>query len=414
MKLNYLDFEEAFEKTFNTIDSLKKIKKIEIISIFESLNRVLSKDIKANKNLPSFNNSAMDGYAFKYNKDIFEFNIIDTIFAGDKKDFKELKDNECYKIMTGAKVPECADSIIAFEKTVAFDENKIRIPKDYKKYTNIRLKGEEIKKDETILKKGQKINSSHLALLASQGITMIEVYSNIEIAIISTGNELKEPWEKASEDEIYNVNALAILSFLKENGFTSKYLGVIPDDLEKQIEYVKDLKSFDLIITSGGISMGEADFLAKAFLENGLEIIYHGVNIKPGRAMLFGKFENSLLLSLPGNPLAAIINAYIFLRPILNKMQNSDEIYQDYIKVKNKEEFFVKEGRVEAVLGKVQNGEFFATKNNKYGSGMISLLKDSNALFISSGNIHNIKKEEEIKVIEFNCNFSSKKSNFIN
>ncbi|OCL99461.1 Molybdopterin molybdenumtransferase [Aliarcobacter thereius] len=414
MKLNYLDFEEACEKTFTTIDSLKKSNKKEIISIFESLDRVLSKDIKANKNLPSFNNSAMDGYAFKYNQNIFEFKILDTIFAGDKKDFQELKDNECYKIMTGAKVPNCADSIIAFERTMYSDDKRIEIPKDYKKYSNLRLKGEEIKEDETILIKGQKLNSSHIALLASQGITMVEVYSNIEIAIISTGNELKEPWENAKEDEIYNVNALSISSFLKEQGLNSKYLGVIPDNLEKQIEYIKDLKNFDLIITSGGISMGEADFLAKAFLENGLEIIYHGVNLKPGRAMLFGKLDNSLLLSLPGNPLAAIINAYIFLKPILNKMQNSNEIYQDYIKVINKEEFFVKERRVEAVLGKIINGEFFATKNNKYGSGMISLLKDSNALFISGGNTSNIKKEEEIKVIEFNCNFSSKKTNFIN
>lgn len=416
MKLDYVDFEDACKRSLNITQSVEKF---EIISIFDSLNRVLFKDIKASKNLPSFNNSAMDGYAFCFDEtskseDLKEYKIVDTIFAGDKKEPKTLEKNECYKIMTGAKVPQSADTIVPFEICQNIDEFRVKIPQNIKKGSNLRLKGEEIKKDETILKKGQKIDSSTISLLASQGITMLEVYENIKIAIISSGNELKEPWQKADEDEIYNINALAISSFLKEQGFSSNYCGVIPDDLEKSTKFIKSLEDYDLIISSGGISMGEADFLAEAFKENGLQIAYHGVNLKPGRAMMVGKLKKAILVSLPGNPLAAIINSYLFLKPILQKLQGSSKIFQDFIEVENCEEFRVKQNRVEAVLGKIENSKFLVANSNKYGSGMISILSKSNALFVGSGEKNSIEKGKKIKVIPFSSNFLEFKANFIN
>ena len=227
----------------------------------------------------------MDGFAIKFEDAGKTLKINKVIFAGDKgeKVKESLSSNECYKIMTGAKVPNDADTIIPIENCIDVTERNVTIPNDIKKGANLRLKGEEQKEGNVLFTKGEELTSSHITLLASQGITMIEVYKQISIAVLSTGNEIKEPWENADEEEIYNCNSFALVSQLKEKGFNATYSGVIPDDLEKSKEFIKNLKNFDVILTTGGISMGDADFVGEAFLQNGLEILFHGVNIKPGR-----------------------------------------------------------------------------------------------------------------------------------
>jgi molybdopterin molybdotransferase len=409
--LKYLDFKTACE---NSINLCKKIEKTEIISSFDALNRVVSKDIICIKNLPSFDNSAIDGYAIKFEDLGKTLKITHTIFAGDKREFQALKSGECYKIMTGAKVSKDIDIIVPFELCKKVLEDFIEVPQDIKKGSNIRLKGEEQTIGNVILKKGTKLNSSHLAILFSQGITALEVYKKLEIAIISTGDELKEPWEKAKEDEIYNINSFFLSSFLKEQGFNSSYCGLAPDSLEKSIELIDGLKDFDLIITSGGISMGDADFLASAFTKCGLDIAYHGVNLKPGKAMMMGNINKTIVVALPGNPLASAINSYLFLLPILKKLQGEIFFYHDFIATKNQTNFKVKEDRVEAVLGFLEFGVFKAVKNNKYGSGMITLLSQSNALALFDGNKTSINENEIIKVLEFNGKFVKEKIDFLN
>ena len=253
-KLNYLDFKEAVEKSLNlavpTVFS-------EIIPISNALGRVIAKDIICVKNLPSFNNSAMDGFAFKFSDAGKTLNISKVIFAGDKgeKVKESLLNNECYKIMTGAKVPSDVDTIVPIENCFDLTSSSVKIPADIKKGSNLRLKGEEQKEGNVLFKKGEEINSSHIALLASQGLVMIEVFKKISLAVLSTGNEIKEPWENADEEEIYNCNSFALISQLKEKGFDATYCGVIPDSLEESKQYIKALKNYDVIITSGGISM---------------------------------------------------------------------------------------------------------------------------------------------------------------
>jgi molybdopterin molybdotransferase len=409
--LTYLNFDEACKKS---LEIANPISKTEVAYTFDSLGKVVSKDIICKKNLPSFNNSAMDGVACRVEDSGKVLKIVDTIFAGDKKAFKDLNIGECYKIMTGAKVPSCVEVIIPIENCIQIDSFSVEVPKNLKLNSNIRFKGEELKEGDVIIKKGEKINSSSIALLASQGINAIEVYRKIKIAVISTGNELKEPWESASEDEIYNCNASSIIALLKENSFDATYCGVVPDSFEKSVDFIKSLEDFDLIITSGGISMGEADFLAEAFFKSGLDIAYHGVNLKPGRAMMLGNLNKSIVLSLPGNPLAAVINAYIFLLPIAKKLQGETDFYHDFIICKNKKSFRVKDGRVEAVLGRVINGVFEVTRDNKYGSGMISPICESNSLMISSGEADTIEEGKVLKILEFNNNFIDEKVNFLN
>lgn len=412
-KLNFLDFKEAVEKS---LDLAIPIAFSEIIPISQALGRVIAKDVICVKNLPSFNNSAMDGFAVKFSDAGKTLNINKVIFAGDKgeKVKESLWDNECYKIMTGAKVPADVDTIIPIENCFEVTDKTVRIPSDIKKGANLRLKGEEQKEGNVLFKKGEEINSSHITLLASQGLVMVEVLKKISIAVLSTGNEIKEPWENADEEEIYNCNSFALISQLKEKGFDATYCGVIPDNLEDSKNYIKTLKNYDVIITSGGISMGDADFVGEAFLQNGLQTAFHGVNIKPGRPIMMGTMDKSLVICLPGNPLTAMVNIYLFAIPILNKIQGNENIYHDTAFAMNLEQFKTKAGRVNIVLGKLENGGFKVTRNNKYGSGMITALYESNSILVTKESTSEINVAQEVYVIKFNNKLTKQETNIFN
>uniref|UniRef100_UPI004048E860 molybdopterin molybdotransferase MoeA n=1 Tax=Aliarcobacter sp. TaxID=2321116 RepID=UPI004048E860 len=412
-KLNFLDFKEAVEKS---LDLAIPTTFTEIIPISDAIGRILSKDVFCVKNLPSFNNSAMDGFAVKFEDAGKILNINKVIFAGDKgeKVKESLWDNECYKIMTGAKVPCDADTIIPIENCFDVTDKTVRIPDDIKKGANLRLKGEEQKEGDILFKRGEKINSSHITLLASQGLVMVEVFKKISIAILSTGNEIKEPWDEADEEEIYNCNSFALISQLREKGFDATYCGVIPDNLEESKEYISQLKNYDVIITTGGISMGDADFVGEAFLQNGLETAFHGVNIKPGRPIMMGKMDKSLVICLPGNPLTAMVNIYLFVIPVLNKIQGNNNINHEVEFAMNIEQFKTKQGRVNIVLGKLENGGFRVTRNNKYGSGMITALYESNSILVTKQSTSSIEVGQEVYVIRFNSLSTNQQTNIFN
>lgn len=396
-QLNIVSFNEAMEKSVNLV---KKENPKEFISLFQALGRVLAEDITCIKNLPAFNNSAMDGFAFKHQDLGKTLKINTTIYAGMCTEAL-LNEGECYKIMTGAQVPSDADTIIPFENCVYYDENKVTLDDKTKKGNAFRFKGEEQNEGSILFKKGKVVTSSTIAMLASQGISTVSVYKKINIAIFSTGDELKEPWEKANDDEIYNVNSSALLSLLHEHGFIADYCGVIPDNLEESINYFSKMKNYDAIITTGGISMGEADFVEDALKANGFKESFHGINIKPGKPTMMGTMGNTLVASMPGNPLAAYVNAFIFLIPALKNLQGNKEYGHNKIYAENSEEFNVKPGRVNIVLGKFSNGKFKAFAKNKYGSGMITPIIDSNAIFISSENDAKICQNNNLKVLIF-------------
>lgn len=412
-KLTYLDFNEAIKKSLE-IAQVTTLK--EIIPISSALGRVVGSDVICKKNLPAFNNSAMDGFAIKIEDAGKILNINKVIFAGDKGDKVKpsLWDNECYKIMTGAKVPSDVDTIIPIENCTDVTDKTVRIPSDLKQGANLRLKGEEQKEGNVLFKKGEVINSSHITLLASQGLMMIEVYKEISIAVVSTGNELKEPWQNASDEEIYNCNSYALVSLLSEAKFNATYAGVIPDNLEESINFISNLKTYDVIITTGGISMGDADFVGEAFIKNGLQTAFHGVNVKPGRPIMMGKMSDTFVMCLPGNPLTAMVNMQLFAIPVLNKIQGSSYFYHDVSIGLNEEEFKTKAGRVNLVLGTLETGGFKVTRKNKYGSGMITALYESNCILVTSENTSIIEENQSIKVIKFNNKLLKEQINIFN
>ena len=394
-KLDILSFEKAKAKA---LENVRKSLSSEVVFLKDALGRVLAEDIKVRKNVPSFNNSALDGFAFQHTDKDKKLKIATTIFAGDEP--KEiLQKNECYKIMTGAKVPSDADTIVAIEDCLEVNDEYIKVPSHIEKGNALRLKGEELKKGESLFKKGEKITSSVIALLAAQGIPTVKVYKRLSIAVASTGNELKEPWQEASEDEIYNANSFGIIAQLKEYGFEPDYVGLIPDDLDKTVSFISKLKSYDVIITTGGISMGEADFLEEAFLKNGLVEFFHGVNVKPGRPTMMGKMGDTFVMAMPGNPLTTMLNLLLLSMPVLLKLQGYKNYHQNTVKAINVQEFKFRPNRANIVLGYYKNGEFKVTRDNKIGSGMLLPLYESNAVMLTKEGESMVKVGDEVEII---------------
>jgi molybdopterin molybdotransferase len=409
-KLTYLDYKDAVKAS---LKSVKVTEKVEYVALDNAIGRILSKDINCKKNMPAFNNSAMDGFAFQSSDAGKKLKVVSVIFAGDNS-IAEINDGECYKIMTGAMIPDGADTIIPVEDTISFDDDYMQLPDEVRKGNHFRVKGEEYKEGSSIFNQGEIINSAMIAILASQGITIVEVFVKLKIAVLSTGNELKEPWENADEHQIYNSNSYAITSMLKEHNFDASYIGVVPDTLEDSIQFIKNLKSYDVVITTGGISMGDADFVAEAFIKNGLEVLFHGVNVKPGRPTMMGMIDNTYVMAMPGNPLTALINTYLLSLPIIYKSSGATNYYHDFILAKNNRSFKVKAKRANVVLGDLKNGEFHVTQKNKYGSGMLAPLALSNCVMITLDNKDFVNEDEIIKVIPFGLRLNEFASNIYN
>jgi len=399
--LDKISYKEAF---FRCIDNAKSTNLYKNIYVENSLGEFVAEDIVAKRDAPVFSNSAMDGFGFK-NSENKKLKVIKTIYAGDKYEDFEIKNDECVRIMTGAKVPKEVDTIIPIEKCVEVNDKYIVIP-EIKKGANIRLKGEEITKGEILIKKGEEITPEMVALLTSQGIINIKTFIKPKIAILSTGNELKEPWEEADEEEIYNVNSHAIKALLKRNYFEADLIGIVPDTLEKTIEFIQNLKNkYNIIITSGGISFGDADFIYEAFLKNGLKSFFHGIMVKPGRPTMVGIMDETFVFALPGNPLSSYLNAFALMIPTLRKLSGAKKYFYNFVYAKNRSEFKVNSKKDHTILGKLECGEWGVYKNYKYGSGMVTALSNSNSLVILNKGKDIVKKGVLLKVIPFKASF---------
>lgn len=396
-KFTSLSLSQAQEKVIECITPKTESR---FIATMEAQQCVLASDIVVRKNLPSFDNSAMDGFAFKYADKGKTLKITATVFAGET-DLFEIGEGECCKIMTGAKVPLGIDTIAPIENCTDITNESVVVPENIKQGDNLRKKGEELQAGELLFAKGDILSASHIALLASQGITAVEVVSPLSIAIVSTGDEIKEPWENAGEDEIYNANAFGIKSLLKQFGFEASYVGSVPDDLEETIKFIATLKSYDVVITTGGISMGGADFLYQAFEANGLDSIFHGVNVKPGRPTMMGKMGTTLVMAMPGNPLATMLNVFTLSIPALFKSQGATKCYHNALYAKVGKDLKLRSGRDNMVLGNIKEGIFYPTRDNKIGSGMLSPLVESNAIAYFGDTVKEMKKNTFIKVVSF-------------
>lgn len=374
----------------------------EIVPIENIKDRILAENIYAKLSLPTFNNSAMDGYAVKLKDANKEVKVLDVIFAGSEKR-TNFEEGACVKIMTGARVPTSTEAVIPQELTTTIDENTILLPDTIKMNQHIRFTGEDIEKGEKLLSEGDDLSFASVTILASQGITHVKVYRKPKISVFTSGEELKLHYEKIEEYQIFNSNTPALLARTKELGADVTFVGMAKDSVESLKEVISNSLYADFIITSGGISVGDADFTKEAFDSFDMETLFEGITIKPGKPTVFGKINNTYILNLPGNPLAAALVFEVFGKIIMQKLSGSKNVYHNTLLAKMGEKLNNKKGRTTIIPG-FFDGEYF-TASEKRAAGMVGVLHKCNSIMVLNKQNEILEKEALVKILPINWKF---------
>ncbi len=378
---------------------------MEKINILDARGRVIGEDIFAPRNIPSANNSSVDGYAVRYrdvkgatkNKPL-NLRIIEDIPAG-KISLKKINKGEAARIMTGAVTPEGADAVIRQEDTRK-DGKTVIIYTSAKKNENIRFTGEDVREGELVIKKGSALHPADIGMLAALGKAFVSVYQKPRVAIISTGDELVDIEIDPPPGKIVNSNGYSLAAQVLECGAIPVILGICRDKKSDLQEIFKTALHTDVIISSGGVSVGDFDFVKKVMGEIGNAMHFWQVAMRPGKPLAFGAIENVPLFGLPGNPVSVMVSFEQFVRPSLLKMQGHTKIFRQTIKAVCADEFQKQAGFrhfIRAIVKK-EKGKYIAVTTGNQSSGVLKSMVTANALIVMDENKTRIKKGEEVTV----------------
>jgi len=314
-----IDFEVALNIVLESAIKLDTEK----LSLEQSINRILAEDIHADIEMPPFNKSAMDGFACKREDTDNLLEIIETIPAGYTPQ-KSIGKNQCSRIMTGGMVPEGADCVIRVEDIELVRENYVRILATMQN-NNIAYKGEDVKLNQKVLSKGIQIKPQTIAVMASVGYVNPLVYKKPVVGVISTGSELVEPNELPGSSQIRNSNSYQLVAQINHMNCIPKYYGIAIDTEEDTtLKITKALKECDVVLLSGGVSMGDFDFVPKVFTKLGIEIKFEQLAVQPGKPTTFGLYNNKRIFGLPGNPVSSYVQYELMVKPLLYKMMGHE------------------------------------------------------------------------------------------
>ncbi len=312
-----------FDKALETVLSSARQLDTERIEIADAYNRILAEDVISDMDIPPFNKSAMDGFACRRADLSNVLTVIETIPAGYVPQ-KAIEVNQCSKIMTGGMVPNGTDCVIMKEYVESLTEDTIRFVGETTA-DNICRKAEDIKTSDIILEKGIKLKPQHIAVLASVGNTQPLVSKRPNVAVIATGSELVEPTEKPKASQIRNSNSFQLSAQIEETGAIAAYYG-IAEDTTGQIDSIfqKAISQNDVVIVSGGVSVGDFDLVPETLRQNGIDLLFEKIAIKPGKPTVFGVSEKNYCFGLPGNPVSTFVLFEILVKPFLYKLMGCD------------------------------------------------------------------------------------------
>lgn len=371
---------------------------VQRIPVRKALGYILAETLYSPIDMPPFRQSAMDGYAFIHSEK-HQYDVISTSQAGDHSNIK-LNENEAVRIFTGAFVPKNADTVVMQEHVLA-NKDSILIAAMPPQFSNIRNKGEQITKEEVVFEANTLITPAAIGFLACLGITEITVYKKPKVAILVTGNELVKPGKKLPKGKIYESNSVMLEAALQTIGINKTKVYKVKDNLKATKKALKGiLEKYDVVLISGGISVGDYDFVKDALLANGVEELFYKINQKPGKPMFFGSKQDTLVFALPGNPASSLTNFYIYVYPaIKNRMGFSDIHLPKLVRKLN--------GAVTNTTGKTLflkalYDETNVTILDGQASSMLNTFAIANSLLIVPDDVEGLKKGQLVTLLPIN------------
>jgi molybdopterin molybdotransferase len=356
--------EEAMARLMSMAES-SAIVEHESVALADAQGRVLAVDLVSSLDLPPWPNSAMDGYALRLADWTGEpLPVSQRIFAGQAPE--PLQPGTCARIFTGAPVPEGADCVEMQENAIVHDDQRVGFTERLSGQQNIRPKGQETTVGDKVLDAGTVMTPIELGLAATMGLAELQVVRRPRVAVLSTGDELIEPGLPLGPGQIYNSNRVLLCSWLKRLGCEVIDAGILPDNLEKTRIALGALGDVDLILSTGGVSVGEADFLGYALREEG-EIALWKLAIKPGKPLTFGHFRGVPVIGLPGNPASTLVTFALLARPYLLRRLGVAEVKPLQFKVPAGFAWAKPGNRREYLRGRLENGRLIAYRNQSSG-----------------------------------------------
>ncbi len=389
-----ISFEAAISKV---LDNTTITSDNEMVSLWDSIGRILAVDIESDINMPPFDKSAVDGYACK-REDLSKDLKVNEIIAAGQIPSMEVVSDTCSKIMTGAPVPKGADCVIMVEEVKQIAEDSIRfIGKETK--TNIAKFAEDIREGDTVLWKGSKIFPQHIAILSSVGISQVCVAKKPTVSILITGDELVEHNQKPKSGQIRNSNGHQIYSQVLLAGAIPIYKGIIEDKEEiTRIAIANALEQSNITVLTGGVSMGDYDFVPRILYELGVEIVFQTIAVQPGKPTLFGLQGNRLVFGLPGNPVSSLFQFELLVRPAIQKMMGVINPQKDTIKIPIASDY--SRSRVErlALIPAFINHFGEVEPIRYHGSAHINALNKANVVILMPKGLSLLRKGEIVDV----------------
>jgi molybdopterin molybdotransferase len=361
---------------------------LEKVSILETLGRVLGEDIVAQRDNPPWDNSAMDGFAVRA-EDIVQqhaiakpvtLKIVEDVPAG-KMPTQSVGPGQAIRIMTGAPVPRGADTVLKVEDT-EHTPDSVRVFKPEARGANIRPQGEDVKKGDCIIAKGTQIRPGEAGMLAILAKSFVLVYQRPRVAILSTGDELADLDERFSEDKIINSNSYGIAAAVQEAGGIPLLLGIARDNPAALKEKISHGLNADILVLSGGVSMGDYDFTKAVFRDLGAEMNFWKLAIRPGQPLAFGKIQGKLAFGLPGNPVSSMVTFEQLVRPAMLKMAGMRSYGRPLIEAFFQEQFSKRTDRRHFLRGILwrEDGVFKVRTTGDQGSGILTSMVKANCL----------------------------------
>jgi len=381
-----------------------KLPMFETVSSVEADGRVLAQNISSNKNIPEEDNAAVDGYAL-LNKNICvgkEYKIVGVSKPGSPY-LKRIKGTDLIKIFTGAYILKCNSvDTVYMEEDCIENNGYVIFKKKIRSKSNIRSKGEDIKKNKLLFYKGKKLKVADIAQLISLGITKIKVYKKIKVGIFSSGDEVANISENKKKYQIYDVNKFLLMSLFQKIGCDVSDLGIIKDNYEISKKKLFKSLNYDLLVTSGGISKSSTDNISK-ILSNLGDIFFWRIKIKPGRPFAFGKLNKTLFIGFPGNPVAVAVTFFMLVINLIKRMSGNNDLNPNYSYFPANFSMKSKKGRVEWLRGKIKR----KLKNNyleKFyttGSGILSSLSQSEGIIEVDAKTEYVEKGSLLKFYKY-------------